>query len=69
MCLCLAEDLGENLDHSAAEEEKRQGTFEDEEGNELPHVILEGRLKIPSYIFSQHFNYQKVEVQWFWELD
>lgn len=68
MHVCLAEDIGENLDHSTSEEEKRQGIVEDEEDNELPHVTLEGGLKIPSQIFSQLFDYQKVGVQWLWEL-
>lgn len=68
MCLCLAEDIRENFEHSDGEEERRQGTVEDEDDDELPHVILEGGLKIPSYIFDQLFDYQKVGVQWLWEL-
>ncbi|XP_074582941.1 DNA excision repair protein CSB [Curcuma longa] len=31
-------------------------------------VILEGGLKIPGAIFSKLFDYQKVGVQWLWEL-
>lgn len=68
MCLCLAEDVRENLESSAGEEERMQGTLEDEDGNELPHVILEGGLRIPGYIFNKLFDYQKVGVQWLWEL-
>nr|XP_048336772.1 protein CHROMATIN REMODELING 8 [Ziziphus jujuba var. spinosa] len=61
-------DIRENFEHSDGEEERRQGTVEDEDDDELPHVILEGGLKIPSYIFDQLFDYQKVGVQWLWEL-
>ncbi|WKA01745.1 hypothetical protein VitviT2T_020011 [Vitis vinifera] len=33
-----------------------------------PYVTLEGGLRIPESIFSKLFYYQKVEVQWLWEL-
>lgn len=33
-----------------------------------PFVTLEGGLKIPEAIFSELFDYQKVGVQWLWEL-
>ncbi|WVZ71859.1 hypothetical protein U9M48_020391 [Paspalum notatum var. saurae] len=36
--------------------------------NGLPPVILEGGLKIPGTIYEQLFDYQKVGVQWLWEL-
>ncbi|KAF8006362.1 hypothetical protein BT93_K0608 [Corymbia citriodora subsp. variegata] len=44
-----------------------------EEGEEVdnslsPCVVLEGGLKIPESIFSKLFDYQKVGVQWLWEL-
>ncbi|KAG9445694.1 hypothetical protein H6P81_011822 [Aristolochia fimbriata] len=35
---------------------------------EQAYVTLEGGLKIPENIFSQLFEYQKVGVQWLWEL-
>ncbi|KAL8029145.1 hypothetical protein ABFX02_14G209200 [Erythranthe guttata] len=38
----------------------------DEEGSDF--VTLEGGLKIPETIFSKLFEYQKVGVQWLWEL-
>lgn len=38
------------------------------EDNEPPSVTLEGGLKIPNTIFSKLFDYQKVGVQWLWEL-
>lgn len=41
---------------------------EDLENDEIPFVILEGGLKIPENIFSKLFDYQKVGVQWLWEL-
>ncbi|KAL6626552.1 hypothetical protein ACP70R_030278 [Stipagrostis hirtigluma subsp. patula] len=34
----------------------------------LPPVILEGGLRIPGTIYEQLFDYQKVGVQWLWEL-
>ncbi|XP_062191037.1 DNA excision repair protein CSB [Phragmites australis] len=37
------------------------------EGCDAP-VILEGGLKIPSTVYEQLFDYQKVGVQWLWEL-
>ncbi|CAN1136740.1 Protein CHROMATIN REMODELING 8 [Linum perenne] len=41
---------------------------EDVEETECPFVTLEGGLKIPDTIFSKLFDYQKVGVQWLWEL-
>ncbi|KAL7584431.1 hypothetical protein Lser_V15G41839 [Lactuca serriola] len=53
---------------SSIEEDNQEGV-EDDEGNEDPSfVTLEGGLKIPDSIFSQLFDYQKVGVQWLWEL-
>lgn len=48
--------------------EDNQEGVEDEEADEASFVTLEGGLKIPSSIFSQLFDYQKVGVQWLWEL-
>lgn len=44
-----------------------------EEGEEVdknlsPCVVLRGGLKIPESIFTDLFDYQKVGVQWLWEL-
>lgn len=36
--------------------------------DELPPVILEGGLRIPGTIYAKLFDYQKVGVQWLWEL-
>ncbi|KAI4971071.1 hypothetical protein ZWY2020_001985 [Hordeum vulgare] len=36
--------------------------------DELPPVILEGGLRIPGSVYNQLFDYQKVRVQWLWEL-
>ncbi|XAR61085.1 DNA helicase [Bertholletia excelsa] len=49
---------------SSYEEEDR----EDVDGIGTPFVTLEGGLKIPEAIFSKLFDYQKVGVQWLWEL-
>ncbi|KAK3028132.1 hypothetical protein RJ639_038993 [Escallonia herrerae] len=45
-----------------------QENVEDVEDSEPPFVTLEGGLKIPEVIFSKLFDYQKVGVQWLWEL-
>ncbi|KAE8771632.1 DNA repair and recombination protein RAD26 [Hordeum vulgare] len=39
-----------------------------EGSDELPPVILEGGLRIPGSVYNQLFDYQKVRVQWLWEL-
>ncbi|XP_021770157.1 protein CHROMATIN REMODELING 8-like isoform X1 [Chenopodium quinoa] len=41
---------------------------ENGDGGETPSVTLEGGLKIPETIFDNLFDYQKVGVQWLWEL-
>ncbi|XP_057480601.1 protein CHROMATIN REMODELING 8 [Actinidia eriantha] len=51
---------------SSDEEDQENG--EDVDGAELPFLTLEGGLKIPENIFSKLFDYQKVGVQWLWEL-
>ncbi|XP_071713943.1 protein CHROMATIN REMODELING 8 [Rutidosis leptorrhynchoides] len=59
---------------SVVEEDDREDVLEDnqgvenEEDDEASFVTLEGGLKIPSSIFGQLFDYQKVGVQWLWEL-
>ncbi|KAG8046241.1 hypothetical protein GUJ93_ZPchr0008g14197 [Zizania palustris] len=50
---------------SVSEDDEDQAT----EGSDgLPPVILEGGLRIPGTIYTQLFDYQKVGVQWLWEL-
>lgn len=49
-------------------EQEDQEDGEDMDGNELPFVTLDGGLKIPESVFSKLFDYQKVGVQWLWEL-
>ncbi|KDP26514.1 hypothetical protein JCGZ_17672 [Jatropha curcas] len=49
-------------------EEERLEDSEDVEDDDSPFVTLEGGLKIPEAIFSKLFEYQKVGVQWLWEL-
>lgn len=50
------------------EEEEKEEDVEDEEDNKPSYVGLDGGLKIPEYIFDELFDYQKVGVQWLWEL-
>lgn len=57
----LAED-------TASCEEENQEDVGDVDDNEYTYVTLEGGLKIPEHIFNQLFDYQKVGVQWLWEL-
>lgn len=52
---------------SSYEDEKLEDG-EDLYDNDFPFVTLEGGLKIPESIFSKLFDYQKVGVQWLWEL-
>uniref|UniRef100_A0A1D1YV53 DNA repair protein rhp26 n=1 Tax=Anthurium amnicola TaxID=1678845 RepID=A0A1D1YV53_9ARAE len=49
-------------------EEENQEIIEVSTDSEESCVILEGGLKIPDLIFSKLFDYQKVGVQWLWEL-
>ncbi|GAB2298415.1 hypothetical protein Dimus_032480 [Dionaea muscipula] len=41
---------------------------EGDDSDDTSFVALEGGLRIPESIFSQLFDYQKVGVQWLWEL-
>ncbi|EXB88373.1 DNA repair and recombination protein RAD26 [Morus notabilis] len=63
------EDIGGDLPTSTGEEEEQeQEDIEDEDDSAPPYIILEGGLKIPEKIYNQLFDYQKVGVQWLWEL-
>ncbi|KAH6771358.1 chromatin remodeling 8 [Perilla frutescens var. hirtella] len=55
--LTTSSNEGDNLDD-----------VEDVDNEGSPFVTLEGGLKIPETIFSKLFDYQKVGVQWLWEL-
>ncbi|KAI5315753.1 hypothetical protein L3X38_044929 [Prunus dulcis] len=57
----------ENEDTPSCEEENQEDVG-DVDDNEYTYVTLEGGLKIPEHIFNQLFDYQKVGVQWLWEL-
>lgn len=60
---------GENEDaYTSSREEENQGAVEDVDDSDPSFVTLEGGLKIPEIIFSKLFDYQKVGVQWLWEL-
>lgn len=45
--------------------DNQKETDDDEESS---HVVLEGGLKIPNSVYMKLFDYQKVGVQWLWEL-
>ncbi|XP_023554150.1 protein CHROMATIN REMODELING 8-like isoform X1 [Cucurbita pepo subsp. pepo] len=61
-----AENMSDGL-HTSGSEREDSGDLEDDV-NEPSSVTLEGGLKIPQSIFDQLFDYQKVGVQWLWEL-
>lgn len=62
-------DGGATRDSTASDyEEENQEDEAIGDDVEEPPVILEGGLKIPATIYSQLFDYQKVGVQWLWEL-
>lgn len=61
--LLIYEDL-----KTSSNEGDSHDDVEDGEGEESPFVTLDGGLKIPETIFSKLFDYQKVGVQWLWEL-
>ena len=48
--------------------EENQEDSKNMDDNDSPYVTLEGGLKIPETIFAKLFDYQKVGVQWLWEL-
>nr|XP_016516023.1 PREDICTED: protein CHROMATIN REMODELING 8-like [Nicotiana tabacum] len=52
-------------DVNTSSHEDNQGDIEDVEP---PFVALEGGFRIPETIFNSLFDYQKVGVQWLWEL-
>ncbi|KAJ4726908.1 Protein CHROMATIN REMODELING [Melia azedarach] len=66
-CVQENEDSRDSLGTSSYEEEKQEDV-EDTDDNGPPFVTLEGGLKIPESIFGNLFEYQKVGVQWLWEL-
>ncbi|CAA0365544.1 unnamed protein product [Arabidopsis thaliana] len=49
-------------------EEEELDDFDDADDNERSSVQLEGGLNIPECIFRKLFDYQRVGVQWLWEL-
>ncbi|KAF5192713.1 Chromatin remodeling [Thalictrum thalictroides] len=61
-----SDESRENLITSDFEEENLD--INDADDSEPSYVTLEGGLKIPQVIFSKLFEYQKIGVQWLWEL-
>ncbi|VVB06815.1 unnamed protein product [Arabis nemorensis] len=62
-----SEDGQRILTTSSCEEEELDDV-DDTDDNETSSVQLEGGLNIPESIFSKLFDYQRVGVQWLWEL-
>ncbi|KAK4408156.1 protein CHROMATIN REMODELING 8 [Sesamum angolense] len=63
------ENLQEELDGKASSnEDDSLEDVEDVDDEGPPFLTLEGGLKIPETIYSELFDYQKVGVQWLWEL-
>lgn len=62
----LSNKFDEKGDGMTSDNEEEEG--EDTNGNINPFQTLEGGLKIPETIFEKLFDYQKVGVQWLWEL-
>ncbi|GMH02332.1 hypothetical protein Nepgr_004171 [Nepenthes gracilis] len=60
------EDAQDDLPTSSCEEGSQVAGAEND--NAAACVALEGGLRIPQRIFSKLFDYQKVGVQWLWEL-
>ncbi|KAG6724360.1 hypothetical protein I3842_03G255700 [Carya illinoinensis] len=63
----LEESDARDVVTSSCEDEKPEDVINVND-HEPPYVTLEGGLKIPENIFSELFDYQKVGVQWLWEL-
>lgn len=58
---------GDDVESSSNEDDIHEESEDaDDEGHRF--VTLEGGLKIPETIFTKLFDYQKVGVQWLWEL-
>ncbi|KAL3531219.1 hypothetical protein ACH5RR_010541 [Cinchona calisaya] len=65
----LEEKTFEGNDARSSDYEEDDGKdVEDVDGEGSTFVALEGGLKIPEATFSKLFDYQKVGVQWLWEL-
>ncbi|XP_019092865.1 PREDICTED: protein CHROMATIN REMODELING 8 isoform X1 [Camelina sativa] len=62
-----SEDGGRILATSSCEEEDLDD-LDDADENETSSIQLEGGLNIPQCIFRNLFEYQRVGVQWLWEL-
>ncbi|OIV90527.1 hypothetical protein TanjilG_32404 [Lupinus angustifolius] len=65
-CLEEHENANDGLDTSSCENLEAQDV--ELADHDSSYIILEGGLKIPDKIFEALFDYQKVGVQWLWEL-
>ncbi|KAG1370187.1 DNA excision repair protein CSB [Cocos nucifera] len=59
-----SDSMGDSIASDYGEETQEENT---DDGEQSP-VILEGGLKIPASIYMNLFDYQKVGIQWLWEL-
>ncbi|KAM7257912.1 hypothetical protein ACFE04_013653 [Oxalis oulophora] len=64
----LAEDQEDSLGPDKDQDGENSEDIVGDEAHETSFVALEGGLKIPETIFKELFEYQKVGVQWLWEL-
>ncbi|XP_023641564.1 protein CHROMATIN REMODELING 8 isoform X2 [Capsella rubella] len=59
---------GRRILATSSGEEEELDDLDDADDNETSPVQLEGGLNIPEFIFRKLFEYQRVGVQWLWEL-
>ncbi|KAF8401921.1 hypothetical protein HHK36_012872 [Tetracentron sinense] len=68
LVICFPEEDAMDNSVSSNYEDENHKDVKDADDNVISSITLEGGLKIPESIFSKLFDYQKVGVQWLWEL-
>lgn len=66
--LCNVAEDGRRISATSSCEEEELDDFDEVDDSEKSSVPLEGGLNIPEGIFIKLFDYQRVGVQWLWEL-
>lgn len=66
--LCNVAEDGRRISATSSCEEEELDDFDEVDDSEKSFVPLEGGLNIPEGIFIKLFDYQRVGVQWLWEL-
>lgn len=66
--LCTVAEDGRRISATSSCEEEELDDFDEVDDSEKSSVPLEGGLNIPEGIFIKLFDYQRVGVQWLWEL-